>query len=137
MKAHLLETCWAAAIAALWSLQAPCEGLVLYQSGVGEHGAVLENSDQVHTVTDTQGGHVDIVAGKDPYAKVEWRFRFKIAPPSDWRSLFIEIEYLDENAGVIQPRLLQSDAHRGAWDRPLRAVSFTMLNTGRVRRALF
>ncbi|MBI5093412.1 MAG: beta-galactosidase, partial [Candidatus Hydrogenedentes bacterium] len=73
----------------------------------------------------------------DPQAASEWAFRFKEDCFRGWGTFFIDIEFFDEGVGVIRPRLLRYDAFLGEWADPVRAVSFTRLNTRQVRHAVF
>lgn len=124
-------------VCSTWMHEAAADDALLFQAGAKDQPAVLVNPGQVKEIDGPQGKHLDLAISLDPYAKTEWRLKFMTSFLAEWDKVVFEVEYLDEGAGVIQPRLLGNDAHRGEWLRPQRAVSFTMLNTGQVRRALF
>ncbi len=100
-------------------------------------GAKLINAHQTRTVT-RQSVEVQVIEqDTNPYGTPEWSFCFKTPFLQTWDKLFLEVEFLDEGMGVIQPRLLSCDAFSGEWIEPCRAVSFTRLNTCQVRHAVF
>jgi hypothetical protein len=121
----------------LFSAPGEAAEVLLYAPGDARMAAELVNADQ--TVLSTQEGVEErsIAVNTKSYAQQEWQFRFKRPFLQGWNRLFVEVTFLDKGAGVIQPRLLRNDSFSGEWVDPIRAVSFTRLNTGQVRRALF
>ena len=110
---------------------------MLYNQGNSRVAAELINIDQTQINRD-QGVQVRSILSTSPDAALEeWRFRFQQPFLQKWQHLFIEVTFLDKGAGVIQPKLLSNDAFSGTWAEPVRAVSFTRLNTGKIRSALF
>lgn len=97
----------------------------------------LVNPEETTRAKTSAGTVLNAATGADPYVKSACKFRFarpleKI--PSDFT---LEIEFVDIGAGVIQPAVLLDDAFNGRWAAPVRAVSFTRLNTNQTRRAFF
>ncbi|MCB9769449.1 MAG: family 14 glycosylhydrolase [Candidatus Omnitrophica bacterium] len=115
------------------------KGNLLIEFGHGRPSGVVEllNPDMVREVVRNGEPAIEIERGNDPYKKVEWLFRLKNPLSQEEERLVLEIEFFDEGAGVIQPMLLRDDRFTGEWMRPSRSVSFTRLNTRKVRRALF
>lgn len=115
------------------------ESLVLLDVGAPADQAAsrLLNADTTHFVNIRGMACLNLEEIRDPYQKSEWLFRFDHNLPADWKKLVLEVVYVDEGPGVIQPELLANDSHRGRWSKPTRAVSFTRLNTGVERKALF
>lgn len=99
--------------------------------------AKLLNTNDVHAQRFGATDALYIIPDTDPYQKVTWNFQFQTVSYPDSEKLFLEVEFFDDNAGVIQPTLLSDDAFKGTYAVPLRAVSFTRLNQQRVRTALF
>jgi hypothetical protein len=122
------------------SLASPLEipdGVDLYTAGRDIGNIQLLNQADVHEIT-TEGVTVlQIAPDQDPYQKVEWQFNLGNLIPEDWKYIFIELSFLDVGVGVIQPVLLSDDRFSGKWMEPERKVSFTRLNTRKVRQALF
>lgn len=97
----------------------------------------LINQADVHKAQ-ISGQNVSVInESADPYQPEEWRFRFPAANLIGTASLTLEIEFLDQGAGVIAPQILTSDAFNGAWKPATRQASYTRLNTGKVRKASF
>lgn len=111
--------------------------LLFHVSSTEPAAATLVNAEVTHGVDRGGVGTLDIAPDRDAYSKVTWDFRFAgpLFPESEM--VFLEVEFFDDNAGVIQPTLLTDDAFKGTYAAPLRAVSFTRLNQQRVRTALF
>jgi hypothetical protein len=103
----------------------------------GPQGAQLMNRTSCKEVALEAGPCLEIEKDQDPYTKVEWEFRFTQALPPECKSVVLAIEFFDKGAGVIQPTLLTNDAYNGVWSNPSRQSSYTRLNSGRVREALF
>lgn len=111
--------------------------LLFHLNGAEPATASLANADLTHPVDRGGVDTLDITPDTDPYSKVTWDFRFNAPLFPQAERLYLEIEFFDDGAGVIQPTLLSDDSFKGAYAAPLRAVSFTRLNQQRVRRALF
>lgn len=112
--------------------------ILLFHASPAETAATtLANAELTHPAPRNGIDTRDIIADADPYAKVTWDFRFNAPLFPDAEKLFIEVEFFDHGAGVIQPTLLVEDAFKGTWATPTRAVSFTRLNQQRARLALF
>lgn len=97
----------------------------------------LVNASSTTTVATGDGSALVFTEDFDPYTSAEWLFRFKDDFFRDWETFFLDVEFSDEGAGVIQPRLLRNDALKGEWGNSVRAVSYTRLNSGQVRHAVF
>ncbi|MCC6487656.1 MAG: family 14 glycosylhydrolase [Candidatus Hydrogenedentes bacterium] len=102
-----------------------------------EMRVVFANEAMLHKVERGGAPAWTIDRDKDPYQKVEWQVRFTEAFPAQGERLILRIDFYDEGAGVIQPRLLANDSFEGTWAEPSRQVSYTRLNTGRERSAYF
>ncbi len=122
---------------ALPSPAAPSDTLLFHVSAAEPTAATLVNSEATHAVDRGSIGTLDIAPDRDAYSKVTWDFRFEGPISPDSERLFLEVEFFDDSAGVIQPTLLTDDAFKGTYGLPLRAVSFTRLNQQRVRTSLF
>ncbi len=115
----------------------PPELLLFHASSAEPATATLANPELTHALDRSGTATLDIAPDTDAYSKVTWDLRFNTPLFPDADKLFLEIEFFDDNAGVIQPALLSDDAFKGTYAAPLRAVSFTRLNQQRARRALF
>lgn len=128
-----------ALLSAVSLLTTASEPVLLVQTGANSSAVSAEvvNATQVHPVSQAGQATLAIEPGTDPYSGSEWAVRFTHPFLESWDKLFLEIQFLDSGAGVLQPRLLVDDGFAGTWGPPQRAVSFTRLNTGRRRTALF
>jgi len=97
----------------------------------------LSNRNDIHEFRKGNHFFLGISPGCDPYAHTFWTFRFTQPIPDDWPSLVLEIQFLDQGAGVIAPEILSDDRFDGEWMKPKRQVSYTRLNTNKVRSAIF
>lgn len=125
--------------AGAWA-QAPApESIPLFSSvDSAFQGKMLLTETATPPLPSSEGEHsLSIEPGPEVNASPEWLFRFTEPFFQSWPSLFLDIEYVDNGAGVIQPRLLQDDTFAGSWAAPVREVSFTRLNTGKIRHAVF
>ncbi len=113
------------------------EPVLLFEAGSGTGAARLLAAQTARTRTEGGVQILDIPEGTDPYGRTEWLFRFDPGVLRGWSRMALEIEFLDQGAGVIQPSVLKDARWNGEWLDPAKKVSFTRLNTGRARRALF
>ncbi len=80
---------------------------------------------------------LEIEPDRDPYAKVEWEIRLPDVARWAGQSIVLEIEYCDQGAGVIDPRLQFGTGWTGSSVAPGRRSSYTRLNTMKMRRGWF
>lgn len=73
----------------------------------------------------------------DYYTEDAWAFSFANPQLAAHPNIVLELEYLDNGFGVIAARRLVEAEFRPVYAGPVRAVSYTRLNTGRLRRAAF
>ena len=78
-----------------------------------------------------------IEADQDPYSKVEWEIRLTSASTTVPAEATLEVEFIDDGAGVIEPRIAAGVGGPRAWHSPRRRSSYTRLNTGALRHAWF
>ncbi|HRK35688.1 MAG TPA: beta-galactosidase, partial [Candidatus Hydrogenedentes bacterium] len=117
---------------------AELSGLLLFHASSPSPAlATLDNREITRLIDHGEVKALHIAADADAYAKVHWEFRLRAPLLPESNTLFLEVEYFDEGAGVIQPVLLVNDAFKGSYSTPFRSVSFTRLNQQRVRHALF
>jgi hypothetical protein len=80
---------------------------------------------------------LEIEADHDPYSKVEWRILMPDLAQHAGETGVMEIEFFDQGAGVIEPRLRKDPRLPDAWLSPSRRSSYTRLNTLTSRRGWF
>ena len=74
---------------------------------------------------------------RDPYTKFEWDIRLgSVALPRGGR-VTLELQFFDQGAGLIDPRLQFGDVAAASWVAASRRSSYTRLNTLTERRAWF
>ena len=103
----------------------------------GQVPAWVSNGALCRVTTIADEKCLEIEADTDPYSRVEWHIQFPEVALSAHRTVVLEIEFFDQGAGVIDPRLLP-DSKSGATSlHPARKNSYTRLNTMKVRRGWF
>ncbi len=99
--------------------------------------AWIANREHLHVAS--AGGRRTLTADpdRDPYTKFEWDMRLgPVALPRGGR-VTLELQFFDQGAGLIEPRLQLGDAATGGWLSASRRSSYTRLNTRTERRAWF
>ncbi|MCG3195870.1 MAG: hypothetical protein GHCLOJNM_00339 [bacterium] len=94
------------------------------------------NADEVSAATVSGVPSISLPPSEDPYVETEWTFRYQGEFPRG-ATFTLEVEFLDNGAGVIEAALLTDDHFEGTFKAARRACSYTRLNTGKVRRAWF
>lgn len=74
---------------------------------------------------------------QDPYERVEWRINLGAAAATAGEHRLVRVEFYDEGAGVIEPRLVRERAPLATARGPIRRCSYTRLNTRAIREAWF
>ncbi|MBI3853281.1 MAG: beta-galactosidase [Verrucomicrobia bacterium] len=95
------------------------------------------NRAQCRVVTVEKQRCLQIESDTDAYSKVEWHIQFCELTPLAGQSVVLEIEFLDQGAGVIEPRLLIAPGVSEPALQPARKSSYTRLNTLQLRRGWF
>lgn len=118
----------------------PAPPRALLEMGLGPGEAVpawIANPATCRVVT--QGGLASLAIDedRDPYTRVEWQVHLPALTNGLAQNVVLEIEFLDQGAGVIEPRWRRSAESSGTWVSPGRRSSFTRLNTQTARRAWF
>ena len=112
----------------------------LAQVTVGDATAVPAwIGNREHLQVASVGGRQTLIADPegDPYRKYEWDIRLgAVALPGNGR-VTLELQFFDQGAGLIAPRLQLGDAPASSWLTASRRSSYTRLNTLTERRAWF
>ncbi len=108
-----------------------------FRAGAEQSGAVLLNPGEC-TEADLHQTHcLELAPDTDPYKLNTYQFRisdsrwFKKGPRT------LVVTFVDEGAGMITAQALADDAFNGQYAGPARMRSYTRLNTGGLRRAVF
>ena len=80
---------------------------------------------------------LDIACETDTFAKMEWVLHLDAIEALRGRRAVVEIEFVDQGAGLIDARLAGASPHCREWGHPTRRASYTRLNTTVLRRAWF
>jgi hypothetical protein len=111
----------------------------MFRAGAGaeQAGAALLNPGECPEGELNKTRCLDLAPDTDPYKLNTYQFR---VTDSRWftpgpRTLVVT--FVDEGAGMIQPQALCNDAFNGQYAGPARMRSYTRLNTGGLRRAVF
>lgn len=149
MKAHSLGWPFAVFLAVAAGANGPASvgapagasgSAVLAEWGLGSGRDVptwVANASACSVVTRQGRRCLEIVPDRDPYTRVEWEFRLPAMPALAGQTVVLEVGFMDEGAGLIEPRWQVSEVFEGTWTSPTRRSSFTRLNTGQPRRAWF
>ncbi len=111
----------------------------VYRAGAGaeQSGAVLLNPGECPAAGLKGAQCLELATDTDPYKLNTYQFRmtdsrwFKKGPRT------LAVTFVDEGAGIIQAQALADDAFNGQYAGPVRMRSYTRLNTGGLRRAVF
>ncbi len=117
--------------------QAPSELARVTVGDATQVPAWIANREHLHMAS--AGGRRTLTADpdRDPYTKFEWDIRLgPVALPRGGR-VTLELQFFDQGAGLIEPRLQLGDAPAGGGLSPSRRSSYTRLNTRTERRAWF
>lgn len=98
--------------------------------------AWIANQDKVQVVA--AGGRPSLTSETehDPYTRFEMEILLSGVPLTPGGRVVLELQFFDQGAGLIDPKL-QFDAASGGWISPTRRSSYTRLNTMTERRAWF
>lgn len=99
--------------------------------------AWIADCEQLHVTS--AGGWQTLTADleHDPYTKFEWNLRLGLVTLPRGGRVTLELQFFDQGAGLIEPRLQLGDVAPGGGLSPSRRSSYTRLNTMNERRAWF
>ena len=111
----------------------------IFRAGADEAqpGAALLNPAEC-SQADLNGTRcLELAADTDPYKLNTYQFRMVDARWFEKGPRTLVVTFVDEGAGMIQAQALVEDAFNGKYAGPARMRSYTRLNTGGLRRAVF
>lgn len=116
---------------------APPSGLTLTLDRYGRRPAWIANPAQCRV--ERIGGRpcLALAPDVDPYSRLAWEIRLPALTAFASGPLVVEIEFVDQGAGLIEPALHWASVPTPTTLAPVRQASYTRLNTRTTRRAWF
>ena len=111
----------------------------IFHAGAGaeQSGAVLLNPGECPEAELNKTHCLDLAPDTDPYKLNSYQFRITDPRWFEKGGRTLVVTFVDEGAGIIQPQALAGDTFNGSYAGPSRMRSYTRLNTGGLRRAVF
>ena len=111
----------------------------IFHAGAGaeQAGATLLNPGECPEAELNKTHCLGLAPDTDPYKLNAYQFRITDARWFEKGPRTLVVTFVDEGAGMIQPQTLVDDTFNGRYTGPARMRSYTQLNTGGLRRAVF